>query len=240
MALRRKRKEAGPPFCTAVVAAAGSSSRMQGEDKQFSLLAGRPVLAHTLLALERCPDVREIIVVTREDRILDVGDLCRQFGIGKAKKVVRGGATRTESVLCGALEADGRAELLAIQDGARPLVTPELISAAIREAARSGAAAPAIPVRDTIKEARDGLVLRTPDRSTLFAVQTPQVFESSLLKGALKQAREDGVQPTDDCMAVERLGMSVRLVEGDVTNLKITVPSDLVIAEALLKEREET
>ncbi|MBR2667198.1 MAG: 2-C-methyl-D-erythritol 4-phosphate cytidylyltransferase [Oscillospiraceae bacterium] len=240
MSIRRRARGNGrkAAFCTAVVAAAGSSSRMGGEDKLLAPLNGRPVLAHTLLALEHCPEIREIIVVTREESLLEAGRICREFGVSKATKIILGGASRTESVLNGVLEASEKADLIAVQDGARPLTTPELISAVVQKAARTNAAAPAVPVKDTIKEAREGLVVRTPDRNTLFAVQTPQVFEASLLKGALQRAIEDGVAPTDDCGAVERIGMSVFLVEGDERNLKITTPLDLVIAGTLLQGEE--
>ncbi len=238
--LRRARAGGrGVRFCTAVVAAAGASGRMGGEDKLMALLDGRPVLAHTLLALERCPDIHEIIVVTREETLLEVGRICKEFGISKTTKLILGGASRTESVLNGALEASEKAEFIAVQDGARPLTTPELISAVVQKAFQTNAAAPAVPVKDTVKVVKDGLVVRTPDRSTLFAVQTPQVFEASLLKGALQRAIEDDAAPTDDCGAVERIGMSVYLVEGDERNLKITTPLDLVIAGALIRGEEK-
>ena len=130
-------------------------------------------------------------------------------------------------------------ELLAVQDGARPLVTPALIDRTVEAAAKCGAAAPAVPVKDTIKTvAEDGAVTGTPDRSTLRAVQTPQVFEADLLKAALQSALENEVPVTDDCSAVERLGKVVYLIDGNEENLKITTPVDLVIAEAILAERE--
>ncbi|HPE16930.1 MAG TPA: 2-C-methyl-D-erythritol 4-phosphate cytidylyltransferase [Oscillospiraceae bacterium] len=224
--------------CSAVVAAAGSSSRMGGADKLFLPLFGVPVLARTLMALEDCDEITEIVVVTREESIVAVGDLCRSFGISKATKVVVGGATRLESVLIGLLEIDRAAPLALIHDGARPLVTPALVSRVVSRAAETGAAAPALPVKDTVKEAEDGFVRRTPDRTRLFTVQTPQVFESSLIKGALQKAAADGVAVTDDCAAVERLGMSVALVEGEERNLKVTTKVDVIILEALLSDWE--
>ena len=234
----KKHKNAPTPYCIAVVAAAGSASRMRGENKQLALLGDRPVLVHALQALDRCTEVHEIIIVTREDMILPVGELCKDFSIQKATKIVPGGASRTESVLRGVLEAPERAELVAVHDGARPLITPDLVSAVVRMAAKTGAAAPALPVRDTIKIARNGLVCATPERSELFAVQTPQVFQADLLKGALRHALDSGEQPTDDCAALERMGVPVSLIEGDPMNLKITVPSDRIVAEALLEWRE--
>ena len=153
-------------------------------------------------------------------------------------KVVVGGATRTESVLRAALEASPEAEFFAVQDGARPLVTPALIDDVIAAAWTHLAAAPAIPVRDTIKVAHNALVESTPDRSTLFAVQTPQVFSADLLKAALQSALTDGAAITDDCSAVERLGKEVYLTPGWRENIKITTPEDLSVAELFLRRRE--
>lgn len=225
--------------CSAVVAAAGASSRMGGADKLFLPLFGVPVLARTLLALEDCAEIAEIVVVSRAESIVAVSDLCRSFGISKATKVLVGGATRLESVRIGLSEIDRGATLALIHDGARPLVTPALVSRIVSRAAETGAAAPALPVKDTIKEAGDGYVRRTPDRAGLCAVQTPQVFEASLIKGALQKAFDDGVVLTDDCSAVERLGMPVSLVEGEERNLKITTRVDIIIAEALLSDWED-
>ena len=225
--------------CSAVVPAAGSSTRMEGQDKLLLPLEEQPVLLHTLRALELCPYLAEIIVVTREDLIVPIGQLCRDAGLSKVRKVIVGGATRTHSVLAGLGELPSGAELVAIHDGARPLVSQEVLETVIFRAAECGAAAPAVPVKDTIKTvAEDGAVTGTPDRSTLRAVQTPQVFEADLLKAALQSALENEVPVTDDCSAVERLGKVVYLIDGDEENLKITTPVDLVIAEAILAERE--
>ena len=231
---RGARRDTG--FCSAVVVAAGASRRM-GQDKILAELGGIPVIARTLLAFERAEQVDEIVVVTREDQVAQVAGLCRDFQISKATKVIRGGATRTQSARMGTLEAAGAAQLIAIHDGARPLVSQEVIAAAIGKAAQTGAAAPAVPVKDTIKQAAEGVVERTLDRSTLYAVQTPQVFEASLIRAALQKALEDGVELTDDCAAVERLGMRVWLTPGRGDNLKLTTPEDLIWAEGLL-ERE--
>ena len=148
--------------------------------------------------------------------------------------------SRAHSVFLAALEASPETALLAVQDGARPLVTPELIDRVITAAARCGAAAPALAVKDTIKTVReDGAVAETLERDALRAVQTPQVFEASLLKAALQSVLESGAAVTDDCSAVERLGKAVFLVEGEEENLKITTPVDLILAEAILRTREE-
>lgn len=235
----KRAREARRPRCAALVAAAGSASRMGGVDKQLTELDGVPVLVRTLLALENARRVDTIVVAAREDQLVEISRLCREYGITKCAKVVRGGENRVHSVLLAALEA-GDAELLAVQDGARPLTTPQLIDEVIAMAERCGAAAPAVPVKDTVKQVRsDGAVERTLDRSALRAVQTPQVFQADLLKAALQSALESGAAVTDDCGAVERLGKTVYLTEGDETNLKITTPADLILAEALLRAREE-
>jgi 2-C-methyl-D-erythritol 4-phosphate cytidylyltransferase len=237
----RKLRQSRRPFCSALVAAAGQSSRMgEAGNKLFLPLGGIPVLVHSLQALSQAESVDEIVVATREEDIVSVSDLCHAYGITKPVKIIRGGKSRVESVLLAALEADHRAELLAVHDGARPLVTSALIDDVISKAVRCGAAAPAVPVKDTIKRVdRDGRVEETPDRAGLRAVQTPQVFAADLLKAALQSALDDGAEITDDCSAVERLGKVVYLCQGSEENLKITTPVDLLFAEAILQERWE-
>lgn len=236
----KKMREANRPHCTAIVAAAGASSRMEGINKLLEPLDGVPVLVRTLTALQLAQWVDNIVVAAREEELVEISHLCRTYGITKCAKVVRGGESRVHSVLLAALEAPQGTELLAVQDGARPLVTPELIDRVVEAAARCGAAAPAVPVKDTIKVVRaDSAVEQTLDRGALRAVQTPQVFEASILKAALQSALESGAAVTDDCSAVERLGKVVFLVDGDEENLKITTPVDLILAEAILQAREE-
>ena len=236
----KKIRAAQRPRCAALVAAAGSSSRMGGINKLLEPLDGIPVLVRTLTALERAQRVDSIVIATREEDLITVSQLCKTYGITKCKKVIRGGEDREHSVLLAALEAEPDTELLAVQDGARPLGSPALIDRVIEAAQRCGAAAPAIPVKDTIKTVReDEAVEETLERSRLRAVQTPQVFEASLLKAALQAALEEGAVLTDDCSAVERLGKVVYLIEGEETNLKITTPTDLVLAEALLAAEED-
>lgn len=237
--LSRLFHHSAPPSirCGAVVPAAGSSTRM-GQDKLLLPLNGVPVILHTLRALNDCPHIAEIVVVTREDLIVPISSLCKDAALSKVRKVVRGGATRTHSVLAGVEELSRDMDLAAIHDGARPLVSPEVLDAVIRRAEQCGAAAPAVPLKDTIKVARDGLVEHTPDRSRLYAVQTPQVFQRDLIRTALVKALEEGAELTDDCSAVERLGIGVALTQGDYRNLKLTTPEDLAVAEALLTWRE--
>ena len=232
---KRKEKQRQSGFCSAVIVAAGASSRM-GEDKIMRELGGLPVVARTLMAFEQAAEIDEIVVVTREELVAELAALCRELQISKVSKVIRGGHTRTQSARMGTLEVRREAELIAIHDGARPFVSQEVISAAIEKAAQTGAAAPAVPVKDTIKSAADGVVERTLDRSKLYAVQTPQVFEASLIRAALQKALDDGIELTDDCAAVERLGMRVSLTPGDEKNIKLTTPADLLWGEALLSE----
>ena len=231
---RRKQKKRQEPCCSAVVVAAGSSTRM-GMDKLMLPLDETPVIVYTLRAVQAAPSVGEIILVTREDLIVPLSQLCQDYAISKVTKVVRGGASRTQSVRLGTLEVSGDAQVIAIHDGARPFVSAEVIERAVAQAMETGAAAPAVPVKDTIKVAHDGVVESTPDRACLFAVQTPQVFESSLIKAALQKALDDGLELTDDCAAVERLGMKVALTRGDERNIKLTTPEDLAVAQAILE-----
>ena len=222
-------------YCGAVIVAAGSASRMGGIDKVMAPLKGEPMIVHTVRAFQECDAVKEIVIVTREDLIQPIMGLCRSFA--KVRAVVAGGKSRQESVSLGLNALSEKVKLAAIQDGARPLVDWQLIDRVVRAANSYHAAVPVIPVKDTIKVAPLGLVESTPDRSPLRAVQTPQVFDFDLLRGALKKAFEDGTDLTDDCSAVERLGMKPKIVDGDERNLKVTTPFDLKIAELLMEEK---
>ena len=221
--------------CTAVIVAAGTAQRMRGIDKMMTPLSGTPLLLRTVRALAASESITHIGIVARDDLVSLVAALCAEEP--KLAFVVPGGSTRAESVLKG-LE-NVKTALVAIHDGARPLVTADIIDEAITAAGESGAAAPAIPVHDTIKIAANGFVETTPDRSTLFAVQTPQVFFTAQITQALQAAIAQGIALTDDCSAMEAAGKPVRLTAGSRENLKITVPSDLALAEAILKRRED-
>lgn len=235
--LKRKKKKECLPYCSAVVVAAGSSTRM-GSDKIMLKLAEIPVIVHTLRALENCRSVHEIVVVTREDLLVPMSKLCNEYTITKVRKIVVGGSTRARSVYMGIQEVSECTELIAIQDGARPLLSQDVLQEVISTAGTCGAAAPAISVKDTIKQAENGIVTGTPERDKLFAVQTPQVFDADLIRAALQKAIEADLPITDDCSAVELLGMKVTLTQGADDNIKITTPADLVLAEALLAWRD--
>ena len=233
------KKKPEEPMCSAVIVAAGSARRMEGLDKMLAALGELPVLVHTLYAFQECPSIDEVVVVTREDLLVEVSRLCRDFALDKVKKVIVGGAERIHSVQAGLREVNPETGLIAIHDGARPLVSQEILRDTVARAALTGAAAPAVAVTDTIKRTEGGQTVETVDRSSLWAVQTPQVFEAGLIKGAIQKAMEDGELLTDDCGAVERLGMRVTLTSGSRENIKITTPLDLILGEAILQARVE-
>ena len=222
--------------CAAVIVAAGSATRMQGIDKMLVPLAGVPVVLRSVRALAASDCIDSLVIVTRTECMETLRTLCAE--VSKPVTVVAGGASRPESVLAGLAALPEGTELAAIHDGARPLVTQAVIAEAVEAAERCGAAAPAVPVHDTIKQAGNGLVRATPERKTLFAVQTPQVFDVKLLKTVLRAAMERGIALTDDCSAVEAAGKPVVLTQGCEENLKITTPVDLTLAEAILKRRK--
>lgn len=223
-------------LCGAVIVAAGSASRMGGIDKVMAPLGGEPMIARTVRAFQNCDAIAKIVIVTRQDLILPITQLTRDMD--KVVAVVCGGSSRQESVQLGLNALPERIQLAAIHDGARPLVGWQLIDRVVRAANTYNAAAPAIPVKDTIKVVKGRVVDHTPDRAALFAVQTPQVFDFDLLRGALKKAELDGAAVTDDCSAVERMGMAVKIVDGEERNLKVTTPLDLKIAQLLLEEEQ--
>lgn len=232
-----KRKKL-PAVC-AVIVAAGSSRRMGGENKLLLSLGGQPVLAHTLCAFQKCPAVRDIVLVCREEDILPYSELAQAFGVDKLRTVTRGGDTRTASVLAGVSASPEDSMLVAVHDGARPLVSEAVITEAIAAAAEHGAAAPVVPVKDSIKRIENGVIAADVPRDTLAAVQTPQVFRRELLLRALHQAAQSGRTYTDDCAAVEAIGQTVRATHGSYENIKITTPEDIAVAEAFLDKEGE-
>ena len=219
--------------CGAVIVAAGNASRMGGIDKVMAELDGEPMILRTVRAFQENDVISKIVIVTREDLVAPIQELCKDFT--KVCAVVVGGSNRQASVMAGLNALPKDVKLAAIHDGARPLISATVIDRTVRAAHTYGAAAPGVPVKDTIKVVAGGVVRETPDRSTLRAIQTPQVFDKDLLKAALVKAQQDGVEVTDDCGAVERMGMSVKIVEGDEKNLKVTTPLDLHIAQLILE-----
>lgn len=225
--------------CTAIIVAAGNASRMKGIDKIMADLQGKPVILRTLEQFQKASCIDEIVVVAREDRLEAIKAMVESQCMDKVRQVVPGGDSRMESVFAGLNAASSDTVLAAIQDGARPLVTEEIIKETVDMALSYHAAAPAIPVKDTIKIVdEDGRVESTPSRDTLRAVQTPQIFDKDLLMAAWQRAKKEKLSYTDDCSAMEGLGVHIYLTQGSEENLKITTPLDLKIAELILKGRE--
>jgi 2-C-methyl-D-erythritol 4-phosphate cytidylyltransferase len=222
----------------AVIVAAGSSQRMQGINKTWTLLGSKLLLAHSVCTFEQSPLVDDIVLVLTADVLAEGAQLCEQEGWRKVSALVPGGARRRDSVQAG-LEALAPApDYVLIHDGARPFVTPSLIEQGLAAARQHGAAIAAVPVKDTIKRAGpDGLVIETPDRSTLWAVQTPQVFAYDLILSAHRSI-DPAWDATDDAALIERRGQPVALFMGSYDNLKITTPGDLLLAEITLKRLE--
>jgi len=221
----------------AVIVAAGSGVRMGGVDKVFINVGvdELPMLVYTLRAFEECPLVRDVVVVAPAERVADVCEYAKTFGISKLKSITSGGATRTESVQKGLAELNPDTDYVVIHDGARPLVTPSLIADVILDGTTYNAAIAAVPITDTVKHVMGGNVARTVPRKTLYAAQTPQVFELGLIKAALFNAEEKGLELTDDAQAVEALGFPVHITESNRSNIKVTYPEDLIALNAYLE-----
>lgn len=225
----------------AIILAAGNSTRMgKGRNKQAECVNGIPVLAHTLLAYQRCPLISCIVVVTRPQDFDFVLAIAKEHGIKKLTHIAAGGSTRQESASNGLAKLDASIRYVAIADGARCLVTPLQITRVCLKAYRKKAASAAHLVSDTVKRANAlGVVKETVDRTGLWQVQTPQVFHTSLYQAAVYRAKADGFEVTDDNSLIEHLGYRVHLVECGGSNIKITTPEDLSLAEAILRYREE-
>lgn len=227
------------PYVAAIIPAAGSATRMGNLDKQFEEVGGVPVLARSMAMLSQSDWVDELVVVVKAQTIPLVLELIRAFAIGKVKSVVAGGETRQQSVQKGIAAVSPQTAYVAIHDGARPMVTSQVIADTILDAFRVGAAAAAVPVVDTIKVADEKRnIAATPDRSRLFAVQTPQVFLLEAYREAAGLALEKGVDYTDDCQMFEAAGRTVYLSQGAYSNLKITTPIDLIVANATFEMLE--
>ena len=221
---------------TAIIVAAGKSERMgTGADKAFLNLGPRPVVAWSLLAFERCPDVDQIVLVVRKEQLVAAKAVMRMFGISKTLAVVAGGAKRQDSVMNGMKALDIDTRVVVIHDGARPCVTSETISEVVKLARRSGAAVVGRHIWDTVKLVEKGTTItRTEDRSKLWAVQTPQAFDVRLLKRAYENVVEKKLEVTDDASAVELLGEQVKIFECEKPNLKITTVEDLRLAASIV------
>lgn len=222
-----------------IVVAAGKGSRMgTTESKQYLLLQGKPILIHTLALFNAMQEISEIVLVVGHQDVRRSEQWIQDYGLHKVKRVVAGGAERQFSVYQGLLALN--TEWVLIHDGVRPFVTPERVMACAQTAIHNGAAVLAVPVKDTIKQVNaSGVIESTPDRRSLWAIQTPQAFRHEDVLRAHEQALQDGFVGTDDSMLVERIGIPVQVVEGDYTNMKITTPDDLDWAEYLWERKKE-
>jgi 2-C-methyl-D-erythritol 4-phosphate cytidylyltransferase len=225
---------------TAIIVAAGLGKRMgESVPKQFLSLLGRPLLAHTLFPFESVQEIREVIVLLPagwEERCRH--EIIEKYGFKKVSKLVAGGKERQDSVYRGLKEASAKSKLIVIHDGARPLVTKAIIEASLDTASTCGSAVVAIPLADTLKRVEsDHLIKKTLKRAGLWLAQTPQTFRREIVLKAYEAAIRDGYYGTDDAALVERAGFEVKVVPGAITNLKVTTPEDLRLAELYLKER---
>ena len=219
---------------SAVIVAAGSSRRM-GFDKLFAPLRGKPVIAYSIAAFERTPEISEIILVTRAEQKSQIEALAASEGWKKLKPLVEGGPERHLSVWRGLQAVSVRASYIAIHDGARPLTSPGVIRRCLDLARNTGAACVAAPVPDTVKRASaDGVVVESVDRAGLWAMQTPQIFSTPIILQAYARIIKAGEAVTDEVSAVQRMGVNIALLRNDEWNFKITIPRDLELAEHVL------
>ena len=219
-------------YISAVIVAAGSGTRMKiPQRKQLVEINNMPVIAHTLKAFENTDIIDEIVIVTKQEDILVMMDIAKQFGISKVTEIVPGGATRTDSVKNGINAAKG--DFVAIHDGVRPCIQPIHIAKTVEAAIKTGAAALGCPVTDTLKKVDEkGIITQTVSREGMWAIQTPQVFDKELLLKAYTEG--DTVGATDDCMLAESIGVKVTMVEGVRTNIKVTMQEDIDIVSSIL------
>jgi 2-C-methyl-D-erythritol 4-phosphate cytidylyltransferase len=220
-----------------VIVAAGKGSRMRtAMSKQYLELGGRPILVHTLQLFQNMPEVEQIVLTVGEEDVERCQHYVQDYNFSKVKQVLPGGKERQDSVLKGLTALSTDTEWVLVHDGVRPFVTAEQVLACWHKAMEVEAAVLAVPVKDTIKVVDpSGKVQSTPDRKSLWAIQTPQAFRASLLREAHEKAGHEGFVGTDDAMLVERLGKPVYVIEGDYYNIKITTPEDLPWAEWILQ-----
>lgn len=224
----------------AIIAAAGQGKRMGSkENKQYLPLLDRPILAHTLQAFQKHPHIHGIIVIAAPHEVYYCQEeIIKTFGFTKVLKVVAGGKERQDSIFRGLQELSQDCELVVVHDGARPLITPDIIDQALEAAALTGGAVVAVPVKDTIKRVDElGVIQETLVRSELWSIQTPQVFKKNLLIEAYENAFAQGIYGTDDASLVERLGEKIKVVKGSYENIKITTPEDMELAAIYLRGR---
>ncbi len=225
----------------AIIVAGGKGTRIKGSlPKQFLMLEGRPIVAHAIEKFENCKLIDEIILVVPEDYLgYSTQKVIDKYGFRKADKIVPGGEERQDSVYAGLKACPAGTSIVAIHDAVRPLISSDKIAASIELCAEKKAVVLAVPPKDTIKRGEDGLIVTTLDRDKLWLIQTPQVFEYSLILDAHKKVKEEGFVGTDDSVLVERLGKEVAILKGDYSNIKITTEEDLALAETLIRRQKD-
>lgn len=223
---------------TAVFPAAGQGKRMQvGVNKVFLQLIDKPILVHTLVAFSNCDAIDDLIISVAADEVKIVETLLKAVPRLKPWKVVVGSTERQYSIANALAELNPCTDIVLVHDAARPLISPEVITTVVEEARRGGTAVTAVPEKNTIKIVDDeNYITATPDRSSVWSIQTPQGFQTNILLSAYKKAEEDHFFGTDDASLVERLGIKVKVVEGEYSNIKITTPEDMIIAEAFMRK----
>lgn len=228
------------PICTAVIVAAGKGKRMGTEiSKQFLPLGGKEILAHTVQKFEKAKNIRDIILVTGADSLQDVQEMAQEYGWEKIVSIVAGGKERQDSVWNGLQQVAADTEIILIHDGVRPFVTEDILNISIETALEMGGCVAGVPAKDTIKVCDgENIAIATPDRSTLWQIQTPQTFRKERIVKAYEQAKEDGFVGTDDASFAEHCGYPVKVIMGSYRNIKITTKEDLIIGEAFLKEEQ--
>lgn len=225
---------------SAIIVAAGISTRMKGIDKQLAEIDGRAILARTVDVFEKCKDIDEIVVVTRKALFSFVKSLIKEGKANKISQIIEGGATRQESVFNGVRVVKSDADIIAIHDGARPFVDSEDISRCIEDAYKYGAAALGVRAKDTMKRVgEDGFIVETPERRYMYHAQTPQIFKAEIYRMAMEKALSDSKEYSDDCAVVEADGVRVYITEGKYDNIKITTPEDISAAQKISKEKGE-
>lgn len=222
---------------SAIIACGGSSTRMNGTNKQLAEIGGVPVCVRSMLIFENIDEVTEIIVSAREEDIHQIESLAEKHGVKKFKCAVKGGETRQKSVFAAFMQTDKSTRYIAVHDGARPFADTEKIKKCIRDASVFGGAALGVPVKDTIKTVNGDLIVDTPDRSSLYAIQTPQIFRRDIYVKGVNFALDHELDFTDDCQLAEAVGVKVCVTSSDHGNIKITTPEDIFIGEAILKSK---
>ena len=234
-------KVSNQTFCSAIIVAAGKSRRMESMvNKVYIDLNGKKAIIRTLEAFQESSMINEIMLVVNEKDIEYCKSKVIDFSVfTKIKKIIQGGITRQESVHNGLKEISKQSELVLIHDGARVMISQDIIERSIEGAMNYGAVSTGMPVKDTIKVTdKNGFVINTPERSTLWAVQTPQTFKKDIILEAHKRAEELAIKATDDAALVESLGYKLKLIEGSYENIKLTTPEDVVVARALIEDRD--